>query len=153
MPAAAHGTTTIDLASGTALDAFYPQPVLAAAAQPVDGLPTEPVTDEVRGVRIEPVTTVIDDLDAPPAGTADAYLRLHLLSHRLVAPHEVNLEGIFGVLPNVAWTDLGPVAIDQVPAVQMRRRAQGGHLQVLGVDKFPRMVDYVVPSGVRIADA
>jgi 2,3,4,5-tetrahydropyridine-2-carboxylate N-succinyltransferase len=153
MPAAAHGTTTIDVASGAALDAFYPQPVLGSEPVAVEGLPTEPVADDVRGVRIEPVTTVIDDLDAPPAGTADAYLRLHLLSHRLVAPHEVNLDGIFGVLPNVAWTDRGPVAIDQVTAVQLRRRAQGGHLQVLGVDKFPRMVDYVVPSGVRIADA
>src|SRR4051812_2572893 len=99
MPAAAHGTTTIDLASGTALDAFYPQPVLAAEPIPVEGLQGEPATDEVRGVRIEPVTTVIEDLAAPPADTADAYLRLHLLSHRLVVPHDVNLDGIFGVLP------------------------------------------------------
>src|SRR5690349_7325096 len=131
MPAAAHGTTTIDIASGATLDAFYPNPVLAPEPASVEGLLAEPVTDEVRGVRIEPVTTVIEDLDAAPADTADAYLRLHLLSHRLVAPHEVNLDGIFGVLPNVAWTDLGPVAIDQVPAARMRRRAQGGHLQVL----------------------
>jgi 2,3,4,5-tetrahydropyridine-2,6-dicarboxylate N-succinyltransferase len=96
---------------------------------------------------------VIEDLDAAPSGVADAYLRLHLLSHRLVRPHGVNLDGIFGVLPNVAWTSLGPVDIDQVPAARERARSRGVHLMVLGVDKFPRMVDYVVPSGVRIADA
>jgi 2,3,4,5-tetrahydropyridine-2-carboxylate N-succinyltransferase len=83
----------------------------------------------------------------------DAYLRLHLLSHRLVRPREVSLDGIFGVLPNVAWTTHGPVDPAELPAVRQRFLAAGEALQVLGVDKFPRMVDYVVPSGVRIADA
>ena len=100
------------------------------------------------------MTTVIADLDAPPADTADAYLRLHLLSHRLVAPHGMNLDGIFGVLPNVAWTSLGPVAIRPPRArCGCASAAAAGTLDVHGVDKFPRMTDYVVPAGVRIADA
>ena len=99
------------------------------------------------------VSTTIADLSAPPADVADAYLRLHLLSHRLVAPRTINVDGIFGVLPNVAWTSLGPVAIESLTEVRMRARIAGEPLTVLSVDKFPRMVDYVVPSGVRIADA
>ena len=91
-------------------------------------------------------------LDAPPASTADAYLRLHLLSHRLVAPNTINLEGIFGVLPNVVWTSAGPCQVEGFETVRARLRARGP-VQVFGVDKFPRMTDYVVPSGVRIADA
>jgi 2,3,4,5-tetrahydropyridine-2,6-dicarboxylate N-succinyltransferase len=98
------------------------------------------------------VTTAID-LDAPPAGAADAYLRLHLLSHRVVRPREVNVEQIFGALANVAWTSAGPVDVAHLDAVRLRARGAGVHLQVVGVDKFPRMTDYVVPSGVRIADA
>ena len=93
------------------------------------------------------------DLDAPPAGTADAYLRLHLLSHRLAAPRTINLDGIFGRLPNVVWTSVGPCAVEGFELVRSRLRARHGHLTVYGVDKFPRMVDYVLPSGVRIADA
>ncbi len=150
--AAAHGLATVDAASGAVLEAFYPSPVLAAEPVPVD-LPAEPVDDPLRGVRTEPVTTVVADLSAPPADAADAYLRLQLLSHRLVRPRSINLDGIFGVLANVAWTSLGPVALDRLPAVRLAARAQGLHLTVFGVDKFPRMVDYVVPSGVRIADA
>jgi 2,3,4,5-tetrahydropyridine-2-carboxylate N-succinyltransferase len=148
--AAAHGLSTVDVASGRVLDAYYPAPRLGS--EPA-GSPFAPSDDDVRGVRIEPVTTVIEDLNAAPADVADAYLRLHLLSHRLVRPHGLNLDGIFGVLPNVAWTSLGPVEIDQVPAARERARVNGVYLMVLGVDKFPRMVDYVVPSGVRIADA
>src|SRR3954452_13381715 len=149
--ASAIGLQTTDAASGRVLDAWYPAPVLAAEPVPVDGLAR--VEDPLREVIVEPVTTVIDDLGAPPADIADAYLRLHLLSHRLVKPHGVNLDGVFGVLPNVAWTSLGPVDIAQVTATQLRCRAEGRHLEVYGVDKFPRMTDYVVPSGVRIADA
>jgi 2,3,4,5-tetrahydropyridine-2,6-dicarboxylate N-succinyltransferase len=149
--AAAHGLTTVDVASGRVLDAYYPAPALGTTEP--GGSPGVASVDDVRGVRIEPVTTVIEDLGSPLADVADAYLRLHLLSHRLVRPHGLSLDGIFGVLPNVAWTSLGPVEIDQVPAARERARAKGLHLMVLGVDKFPRMVDYVVPSGVRIADA
>jgi len=93
------------------------------------------------------------DLDAPPVDTADAYLRLHLLSHRLVRPRQLNLDGVFGVLPNVVWTSAGPCAIEGFERVRTRLRARGGHLTIFGADKFPRMVDYVVPTGVRIADA
>jgi 2,3,4,5-tetrahydropyridine-2-carboxylate N-succinyltransferase len=149
--AAANGLITVDVASGRVLDAYYPAPALGTTEP--GGPQGSASDDDVRGVRIEPVTTVIEDLGAPPGDVADAYLRLHLLSHRLVRPHGLNLDGIFGVLPNVAWTTLGPVEIDQVPAARERARAQGMHLMVLGVDKFPRMVDYVVPRGVRIADA
>jgi 2,3,4,5-tetrahydropyridine-2-carboxylate N-succinyltransferase len=150
--ASAHGLATVELRSGAVLEAFYPDPVLGSEPCAVE-LPTEPRTDALRGVRVEPVTTVVADLDAPPADTADAYLRLHLLSHRLVRPHEVNLDGIFGVLANVAWTSLGPVAADGLAAVRLRARAEGIPFAVTSVDKFPRMSDYVVPSGVRIADA
>jgi 2,3,4,5-tetrahydropyridine-2-carboxylate N-succinyltransferase len=148
--AAAHGRSTVDIASGRVLDAAYPAPALGSEP---GGSPAAAGENDVRAVRIEPITTIIEDLNAPPADVADAYLRLHLLSHRLVRPNAQNLDGIFAVLPNVAWTSLGPVEVDQVAAARERARAKGIHLMVLGVDKFPRMVDYVIPSGVRIADA
>jgi 2,3,4,5-tetrahydropyridine-2-carboxylate N-succinyltransferase len=148
------GLATVSTATGRVLDTWFPEPRLGPAdpeaADPLEGMAG---ADERRGVRREPVRTVIDDLSAPPAGVSDAYLRLHLLSSRLVRPHEISLDGIFGVLPNVAWTTLGPVDPADLPAVRRRVLAGDGVLQVLGVDKFPRMVDYVVPSGVRIADA
>lgn len=149
------GLSTVTL-DGTTLDAWYPSPALG---RPDDG--QEPPADLVagaredaaRGVRVVVVRTVVD-LDAAPADTADAYLRLHLLSHRLVAPHGQNLDGIFAVLPNVVWTDRGPCAVEGFEATRTRLRAATGVAPtVLGVDKFPRMVDYVLPSGVRIADA
>ncbi|GAA3797440.1 2,3,4,5-tetrahydropyridine-2,6-dicarboxylate N-succinyltransferase [Cellulomonas soli] len=141
---------------GTTLDVWYPAPALGAppADEPTPAaLLAAAGVDEARGVRVEVVRTVVD-LDAPPAGTADAYLRLHLLSHRLVAPHGQNLDGIFAALPNVVWTDRGPCAVDGFETTRARLRAATGvPVTVLAVDKFPRMVDYVVPSGVRIADA
>ena len=97
--------------------------------------------------------TRIADLSTPPRNTADAYLRLHLLSHRLVKPHGINLDGIFGALPNVAWTSVGPVDPANLTQVQLKARAGGIALQVFSVDKFPRMTDYVAPTGVRVADA
>ncbi len=108
--------------------------------------------DDVRRVRIRPVRISID-VDAPPSSASDAYLRLHLLSHRLAAPRTLNVEGIFGALNNVAWTSLGPVAIGDLDDVRLQVKSTGGALSVHGVDKFPRMTDYVTPSGVRIADA
>jgi 2,3,4,5-tetrahydropyridine-2,6-dicarboxylate N-succinyltransferase len=110
------------------------------------------VDDEARDVRTEVVHCEID-LDAPPATTSDTYLRLHLLSHRLVKPRSISLDGIFSSLPNVVWTSAGPCAIEGFERVRTRLRARGGHLTIYGVDKFPRMVDYVVPTGVRIGDA
>ncbi|MFM7044960.1 MAG: 2,3,4,5-tetrahydropyridine-2,6-dicarboxylate N-succinyltransferase [Ilumatobacteraceae bacterium] len=108
--------------------------------------------DEVRGVNIRAVRMTIDT-DAKPADASDAYLRLHLLSHRLMRPRQQNLDGVFGLLTNVAWTNLGPVQVDAVDELRWRMRRAGQLLTVHGLDKFPRMTDYVVPAGVRIADA
>jgi 2,3,4,5-tetrahydropyridine-2-carboxylate N-succinyltransferase len=150
-PASAIGLASFDTASGDMLEVFYPAPAVAEEPTAVE-LQTPP-EDELRSVHSEAVKTVVWDLDAAPTRVADAYLRLHLLSHRLVKPHEVNLDGIFGILPNLAWTSRGPVPMDRIGAVQTAARTRGEWLTVYGVDKFPRMVDYVVPSGVRIADA
>ncbi|MFP5282548.1 MAG: 2,3,4,5-tetrahydropyridine-2,6-dicarboxylate N-succinyltransferase [Actinomycetes bacterium] len=140
--------------SGQTLDTYFPAPTLGApddAAAPAD-LGEAAREDPLRAVRTEVVRVAVD-LDAPPADVPDAYLRLHLLSTRLVAPRTINLEGIFGVLVNVVWTSAGPCAVEGFEAVRTRLRGAYGCLTVLGVDKFPRMVDYVLPSGVRIADA
>jgi len=134
------------------LDVWYPQPALGGKAAHVTGLERGIDTDALRGVRVEVITTT-SDLNSAPVDAADAYLRLHLLSHRLVAPRTINLDGLFGLLTNVAWTSLGPVAVENVTEVAISARAKGIHLNVFGLDKFPRMLDYVVPSGVRIADA
>ncbi|MFV0451407.1 MAG: 2,3,4,5-tetrahydropyridine-2,6-dicarboxylate N-succinyltransferase [Propioniciclava sp.] len=139
---------------GTVLDVWFPEPQLGAApatVAPADLLAAEG-EDPERGVVLRTVLTTID-LDAAPASTADAYLRLHLLSTRLCAPRTLNLDGLFGVLPNVVWTSAGPCAVDGFAQVRARLRRSRGHLTVFGVDKFPRMVDYVLPVGVRIADA
>ncbi|WP_062203409.1 2,3,4,5-tetrahydropyridine-2,6-dicarboxylate N-succinyltransferase [Demequina salsinemoris] len=150
----AYGLATID-ASGTVLDVWYPAPALGEApadhSAPAELTAAERV-DELRAVTVKVVFTQID-LDAAPADVPDAYLRLHLLSHRLVLPNSQNLDGLFGALTNVVWTSEGPCAVEGFEAVRTRMRAAGRHLTVHGVDKFPRMVDYVVPSGVRIADA
>jgi 2,3,4,5-tetrahydropyridine-2-carboxylate N-succinyltransferase len=143
-------------AAGRVLDTWFPEPALGPA--PGTQAPHELAsatgahgsTGE-RGMRVDVVLCEID-LDAPPAGTSDAYLRLHLLSHRLVRPHGLNLDGIFGVLPNVVWTSVGPCPVEGFEQTRLRLRRKG-LVQVFGVDKFPRMTDYVVPSGVRIADA
>ncbi|GAA1627911.1 2,3,4,5-tetrahydropyridine-2,6-dicarboxylate N-succinyltransferase [Georgenia ruanii] len=139
--------------SGDTLDVWYPTPALGTAPQDA-AAPAELAAavraDEARSVRTEVVRTEID-LDAAPATVADAYLRLHLLSHTLVRPNTLSLDGIFGVLPNVVWTSQGPCAVDGFEATRARLRARGG-VTVYGVDKFPRMVDYVLPAGVRIAD-
>jgi 2,3,4,5-tetrahydropyridine-2,6-dicarboxylate N-succinyltransferase len=108
--------------------------------------------DVLTGTRIEHCVVAIDDLDDAPASVGDAYLRLHLLSYRLVQPNAINLDGIFALLPNVCWTSLGPVDPAEIGELQHRARGEGRQIQVRSVDKFPRMLDYVVPSGVRIAD-
>lgn len=108
-------------------------------------------SDRIRGVTRESFEIEID-LDSPIVGAKDAYLRLHLLSHRLVQPHGQSLEGLFAALSNVVWTSQGPCAISDFESVKIALKAKFGHLTVYGVDKFPRMVDYVVPEGVRIAD-
>ena len=139
---------------GTVLDTWYPQPSLGgrpAGAEPPEELEALVGKDDVRRVRRELVTAEVD-LDTPPADAPDAYLRLHLLSHRLAQPNTINLDGVFGQLANVVWTSEGPCAVEGFELTRARLRARGP-VQVFGVDKFPRMTDYVVPSGVRIGDA
>ena len=142
-------------ASGKTLDTWYPAPALGETnGQAPHELATLAGTHgsmNERGVRQDVVHTEID-LDTAPADVPDAYLRLHLLSHRLVRPREINLDGIFAVLPNVVWTSWGPCDVDGFERVRMAMRRKEP-VQVFGVDKFPRMTDYVVPTGVRIADA
>ena len=150
-----HGLATVT-DDGTVLDTWFPAPALGEqpdgeAARTPSALSALARTYAERRVRTEVVTVSIE-LAAPPADPSDAYLRLHLLSHRLVRPHGVNTEGIFGKLANVVWTNLGPCAVADFEEVRLGLREQGP-VQVFGVDKFPRMTDYVVPSGVRIADA
>ena len=148
-----HGLSTLT-PDGEVLDTWYPHPALGdPGADPIpDSLLSMERRDELRDVDVRATTTVIDG-DAAPESVPDAYLRLHLLSHRLVVPNGLNLEGIYAVLPNVVWTNHGPVALPTVEDTRARFRAAGLHLVVHGIDKFPRMVDYVVPMGVRIADA
>lgn len=150
-PAAALGLATFD--GDSVLEVWYPEPVLGATPVDVPHLEAGIDSDPVRGTSVRSLSTVIEDLQAPPVDAADAYLRLHLLSHRLVRPHSINLDGIFGILPLVAWTSAGPIPVDRVTDTRLHMRRRGQHLTVHGVDRFPRMVDYVIPSGVRIADA
>jgi 2,3,4,5-tetrahydropyridine-2-carboxylate N-succinyltransferase len=139
--------------SGAILDTWYPDPHLGHVSDspPPADLAALAGKDDRRGVHVEVRRTVID-LDEPPQDAPDAYLRLHLLSHRLVRPHGLDVTGIFGVLTNVVWTDQGPCAVEEFEATRARLRTSG-HVTVFGVDKFPRLVDYVLPTGVRIADA
>jgi len=150
-PASGIGLATS--AGDTVLDVWYPAPALGARPPEVAGVSGAIDTDESRGVSVTTVRTVIEDLQSPPSSVADAYLRLHLLSHRLVQPRTINLDGLFGILANVAWTSNGPVAVHRLADLRLRERGKGNSVTVYGVDKFPRMVDYVVPDGVRIADA
>ena len=145
------GLATI-AADGTTLDTFYRHLGWGDAVPAGTPVESKSVTDERRGVVISPVSIVVDT-ESAPTSASDVYLRLHLLSHRLAVPRSVNLDGAFGLLANVAWTSLGPVALNQLDDVRYNQLRQGEHLVVHGVDKFPRMTDYVVPSGVRIADA
>ncbi len=147
---------------GTVLDAWFPDPELGAyspsgtsrlaADDAPNGLAELARPDLDRGVEVVVVRTVIAALGDKPADACDAYLRLHLLSHRLVEPHGLNLDGIFGILSNVVWTNFGPCPVAGFEKVRLRLRRRGP-VTVYGIDKFPRMVDYVVPEGVRIADA
>ena len=149
-----HGLATT-AADGAVLDVWFPAPgagpLSAADASLRDTLRALAADDADRGTT-QAVVELEVDLDAAPASTADAWLRLHVLSHRLVRPNELNLDGVFGLLTNVVWTNHGPCAVADFELTRARLRARGA-VQVYGVDKFPRMTDYVVPSGVRIGDA
>ncbi|MFJ5232047.1 2,3,4,5-tetrahydropyridine-2,6-dicarboxylate N-succinyltransferase [Kitasatospora sp. NPDC088391] len=165
--AVAVGLATI-AADGAVLDTWFPAPELAAAPGPAGSvrLSAEEAERELgpgaaealradarRGVEVVAVRTVISSLDEKPLDAHDVYLRLHLLSARLVRPHGQNLDGIFGLLANVAWTSIGPTPVGNVERARLAVRAEGGQLALYGIDKFPRMTDYVAPSGVRIAHA
>ncbi|OZD65228.1 2,3,4,5-tetrahydropyridine-2,6-dicarboxylate N-succinyltransferase [Rhodococcus sp. 14-2470-1a] len=162
----AQGASAIGLANittgGVVLDTWYPSPELGdytdSGTTRLDGadIPAELAAlvgpDEARGVDVVAVRTTIASVDDAPVDAHDVYLRLHLLSHRLVQPHGVNLDGQFGFLANVVWTNFGPAAVESFETVRARLRARG-QVTVYSIDKFPRLVDYVAPSGVRIADA
>ncbi len=149
-----HGLATLD-AEGTVLDVWFPSPALGApdGTDAPDSLTALEGADQARGVRREVRLVEIADLSAAPASTEDVWLRLHLLSTRLVVPHSISMDGVFGLLTNVVWTSAGPCAVAGFEETRARLRATGQHVTVFGVDKFPRLVDYVIPSGVRIADA
>ncbi|MGA9376135.1 MAG: 2,3,4,5-tetrahydropyridine-2,6-dicarboxylate N-succinyltransferase [Mycobacterium sp.] len=171
--ASGFGLATI-AADGTVLDTWFPAPELTgdgdtggqersdrglstgttrlSVAELTDNLAELTGPDADRDVEVVAVRTTIASLDDKPVDTYDAYLRLHLLSHRLIKPHEANLDGIFGLLANVVWTNFGPAAVEGFELVRAKLRRRGA-VTVYAVDKFPRMVDYVLPSGVRIADA
>jgi 2,3,4,5-tetrahydropyridine-2-carboxylate N-succinyltransferase len=151
---------------GTVLDTWFPHPKLDGNAVPGTQRLSEQEAagelgagvsallgpDDDRAVEVVAVRVGVIDLAEPPRDAYDVYLRLHLLSHRLIPPHGANLDGIFGLLSNVVWTSHGPCRVEGFAATQLRLRARGA-VTVFGVDKFPRMVDYVVPPGVRVADA
>ena len=149
-----HGLATLD-EGGAVLDVWFPSPQLGERGD--DPVPDDLVAlegkDDVRRVVREVRTVEVADLQSAPGSTEEAWLRLHLLSARLVAPRTISMDGVFGLLSNVVWTSLGPCAVEGFEATRARLLADGQRVTVLGVDKFPRMVDYVVPSGVRIADA
>ena len=148
-----HGLVSLDDASGAVLDVWFPAPALGAAGGGAPAHLHELVgSDAARRVTREVRTVVIEDLQAAPASTEDAWLRLHLLSHRLVAPRTISVDGIFGQLTNVVWTSAGPCAVAGFEETRGRLMGTGRRVSVYGVDKFPRMLDYVVPTGVRIAD-
>lgn len=158
--ASARGLATITH-DGTVLDVWFPavhtdQEVTESGTEQLTEVPQQFASlvgpDEERGVARVAVKTSIKDLDDAPLDTYDAYLRLHLLSHRAVKPHGLNMDGIFGKLANVVWTNYGPCAVADFQMVR-GQLASRGPVTVYSVDKFPRMVDYVVPTGVRIGDA
>ena len=153
MSSLAHGHGIATRSGSTILDIWFPAPSLGAlVGEPDASLTALAGEDAIRGVTREVISLQIDLTEAPK-DAADAYLRLHLLSHRLVKPHGQSLDGIFGLLANVVWTSHGPCAVEGFELTRARLKAAYGQVTVLSVDKFPRMVDYVIPSGVRIADA
>jgi 2,3,4,5-tetrahydropyridine-2-carboxylate N-succinyltransferase len=107
--------------------------------------------DPIRGITKRAINLEIN-IEQAPKDVPDVYLRLHLLSLRFVKPHGLSLEGIFGILPNVVWTSTGPCQLSTFPKVRDVLKKNYGNLTIYGVDKFPRMIDYVIPDGVRIAD-
>lgn len=164
--------------AGEIIEVFYPQPVLAPCQEELEEINAIGLSDgtsvlnefqltSLAASDYLPIATLIESLkdarktivlsiaqqDSAPADVGTAFLKLHLLSHRLVKPHETVLDGVFGILHNLAWTSEGPIELNELPARQLQARLEGRALSVNCIDKFPKMTDYVVPSGVRIADA
>ena len=149
--ASGHGLASVTL-DGLVLDTWFPSPALGVKSGPAPTFLEALISrDEDRLVNRQLFSVEIN-LDEPPKNVMDAYLRLHLLSHRLVRPNGLSLEGIFGILNNVVWTSQGPCSVEGFEETRGRLLSKTGNVTVFGVDKFPRMVDYVIPSGVRIAD-
>ena len=148
--ASGYGIATIGK-SGNVLDVWFPAPKLGANSEDLK-LNDLAKPDELRQVQRKIVSVEIN-LTSPPKDAIDVYLRLHLLSHRLIKPHDANLDGIFGLLSNVVWTNHGPCEVEGFELVRTKLIENFGMVTVYSVDKFPRMVDYVIPTGVRIADA
>jgi 2,3,4,5-tetrahydropyridine-2-carboxylate N-succinyltransferase len=167
----AWGLGLATLTDTTVLDVWFPAGNLGLGVPEVEEAPAStplaPAESERRlglapgtvgpralsGLTTAAVLVTIPTLADAPKDTFDVWLRLHLLSHRLIRPHDANLDGVFGLLTNVAWTSAGPCPPERVDELRLLERSAGRMLAVYGVDKFPRMTDYVVPSGVRIADA
>ena len=147
-------TPVLNYAGGNQTIAFTPSQArsLADALRGVENAQTQMALLTRLAESAKPLVATILAEDATPSSTPEAYLKLHLLSHRLVKPHGVNLSGIFALLPNVAWTNQGAIDLAELPSEQLEARLRGKLLEVFSVDKFPKMTDYVVPSGVRIAD-
>ena len=154
-PATATGLVLADAIERLAVAAPGTARIDAAAAAAQLGVAVDDALgrDPRRNVERVAVATAIESLADPPVDTHDVYLRLHLLSHRIIGPNEANLDGIFGLLNNVVWTSAGPCSPDGFEQVRLGFLATGTPLQVFGLDKFPRMTDYVIPAGVRVADA
>jgi 2,3,4,5-tetrahydropyridine-2-carboxylate N-succinyltransferase len=157
--ATSEGYATLS-STGIVLDAWYPDPKLTSGG----GKPSTTRLfqrdasgyarrDDVRRVEIVPIRTDIASLQEPAVDAHDVYLRLHLLSHRLVRPNTINLDGMFPLLATAAWTTLGPCPLEELDQARIRARVKGVGLDVKAIDKVPCMTDYVVPAGVRIADA
>lgn len=153
------GSSTYALSNNalrTALDRFAPYEADAKGHPNICAL-HDILNYRISGIRAwvikQAVVTFIDDLSTPPTSVEDAYLRLHLLSNRKVRPHGLNLDGIFALLPNVVWTNVGPFEPEEFDRTRLHLQTRCGEISIHGVDKFPRMTDYVVPPGVRIADA
>ena len=162
-------------AAGGTLDVFYPQPLSNVTGALCDQLTD--VAGRLDSAQLRELSTMLHKMgentlgdlatrlaesdrpivaalladNRPARSVEEAYLKLHLLSHRLVKPHQTDLTGLFGLLPNVAWTDHGPVDLTELPQRQLDARLRGTVLEVSSVDKFPKMTNYVVPAGVRIA--
>ncbi|WP_311944273.1 2,3,4,5-tetrahydropyridine-2,6-dicarboxylate N-succinyltransferase [Halomonas piscis] len=146
--------TALEAPAGTAAVSFLPEDCAALAdALQSAGHPEQAELAEALSHSRRPLVAMLLDSDRPPQTTPEVYLKLHLLSHRLVKPHGVDLTGMFGLLRNVAWTSEGAIDVDELPARRLKARLEGRPLSVASVDKFPRMADYVVPEGVRIGDA